>query len=1655
MDAANIGAGTAVALGQFGPQIALPEEVVTVPAGAAFGYLWGSRVGAATSAFELEAGYAYDEFSKIKDTEGNPLDEDVAKVAAIGAGALNAGLEMFALRTAILAVPGGERLLGQFSRESIKQLLRQKTVQEALKRFTIGYGKVITAETITEVAQEAVTIFVGEMAKSIADGDFQSTSAEEIGLRLQETAVKTAQAMTLLAAPGPGTRFAIDTARAERAQLNVKILEALGKNAEESKLRERIPKRYQEFVQRVAERGDVENIYVEREAFLNYWKEAGIGVEGITDVLKSLGVLDQIEGGVDIVIPLDKYLSVLGATEHHAGLIEDLRLFKDDMSVREAKEFYDTFLDEASEVSAEVERRQVAAQTLQKENDVIQQDIKAKLVGLGRTEEMSEVDSAIAAAWYTSMATRLNMSPAALYEAQQLAIEKLKKAEGLEKIFGRTLVQALEGDLLPQAAVLLASDARLGTVAHEFGHLFFSNMFVLTKFGGVSGEVAADFQKWLKWTGAKTFQTMTKAQHERSAVAFEAYLKEGKAPAKELESVFQRFKEWLVRIYDYIRRYNVELTPELREVFDRMLASHLAVNETEAFASLDPLFKSAEAAGMSETEFADYQKLVALAKSEAEAKLQEELFKSLLRKQKAEYAKERREVLKGVTEELSYMQVYQAMYYLEKGELRFGETPKDLRGLKISLKYLKENYEVDIRSALPKNSTRRNGIHPDDIASLFGYESGAAMIADIAKAVPLKDRAAQEADKIMAERYPDPQGNVAALREEAAKATLGAKRYTVLMAELRTLAKRARLSIPPIQAIRQRAEVALEGTLVTDVEPRTFIRESSRNANACQRALKMGKLEEAVYFKILQIRDLMIGEKALKTEKQIQKATRGLAIFTRKNKRADFGKVSVSALAQLDTLMYRFGLTKVVPEKKEQSLSDWIRERRAEGYELIDAPFLLDETYSKPYHLLTVKEFSELSDFVRSMNAVVLAQNKLLKDEREGAFQEAVDEIAGPLNEEGEPPQPVPMAKGVVAEFLGKIHAAHTKMEFLFRELDGDKPMGPIWTRLFLPFAEAEDAENKMMTDATKRLTAIFGRYSKKERRKLLTEKIYVPEVGRSFTRANLLIIALNSGNVENLEALKAGYKWNNEQLLAIYRLLDKRDWDTVQEIWDYFDEFWPAISEMQRKLTGISPKKVEPKQLIVPAGTYRGGYFPLRADYEYSSRVETVDTGQFAKDLFSYNFMTPQTKKGHTKERVGFGDQVVSLNLHNIFEHVTDVIHDLTHREVLIDTYRLIQNKRVRAKLVSESSPEMYRQIKLWLKDIANLNTRPSNYWEKILSQARVGATAVALGFKMTTTVAQVLGFTQTIDVLGVKATWDGVSRFFSLGGAGLAKNMQEQVEFVMSRSVMMQNRRKTFDREISSLPKRMFKDSRIQESLYYFLGMADMAVAVPTWLAAYNKALAENGGNEKKAVDFSDHVVRISQGTGRVKDLAGIQRGGELARLFTMFYTYFSVAYNLFARSGSKLAREGQAGIPRFLASMMFLWFMPAILSELLVGRGPEDDENWALWAARTVVSYPFNAVIGLRDISSAVFQGYDYRLSPTAAVFSTMAQLGEQVKQGEIDRQLLKTGVTTIGYWGKLPTGQMWITGEGFYDFLTDPKEAKWHHLLFAKQRHELKD
>lgn len=128
--------------------------------------------------------------------------------------------------------------------------------------------------------------------------------------------------------------------------------------------------------------------------------------------------------------------------------------------------------------------------------------------------------------------------------------------------------------------ITLFGTADESTFIHESGHYFLDIMTDVAGRSDAPEQVRADIQTLMDWFGVKDLDEWNSLSldekrqfHEQFARGFEQYLRDGEAPSSKLAEIFKQFKDWLISIYRSSKELDVELTDEVRGVYDRMLAT--------------------------------------------------------------------------------------------------------------------------------------------------------------------------------------------------------------------------------------------------------------------------------------------------------------------------------------------------------------------------------------------------------------------------------------------------------------------------------------------------------------------------------------------------------------------------------------------------------------------------------------------------------------------------------------------------------------------------------------------------------------------------------------------------------------------------------------------------------------------------------------------------------------------------------------------------------------------------------------------------------------------------------------------------------------------------------------------------------------------------
>jgi hypothetical protein len=1243
--------------------------------------------------------------------------------------------------------------------------------------------------------------------------------------------------------------------------------------------------------------------------------------------------------------------------------------------------------------------------------------------------------------------------------------------------------------------IALLEKRDMSTFLHEMGHVYLEILGDVAQDRNSSDETKADYATILNFLGVKDRSEIGVKQHEMFARAHEAYLREGKAPSAELRSVFQKFKAWLTRIYKTLQQLDIELNDEVRQVFDRIYATEQEIQTAKTEADMTPLFASAQDANMTDAEFEAYTTAVRDEIEVAKEKLEQKLLKEFEREQKIWWKESRAEMRKVVEQEVNEMPVYQAFQRLSLGALKGEES------IKLSYLDLVARYGEAFVKTLPRPYVyaKKGGLDADSAAEMLGYETGDDLVQALAQMKPRKEYIEAETDERMKETYGDIQTD-GSFADEARMAMHNESRANVLSIELKAIKRKQREAapfvkaamagvaaekkmaldatrVPPLSAFRAMAKGIIGAKRVADITPYDYLLAERRYNREAFKAMAKGEYQDAAIAKQKELINHYMYLEATKARQDIDKAREYLATFDKKATRERVGKAGQEYLDQIDTLLEGFELKRIplLEIERRMKLADFVAQREAEG-EFVNIPQeLIDKARTTNYKQATYDEFAALRDAVKNIEHLAKFKDKLMVRQKAREFANVKSELLTSLKDNREPTGDLELltTKSMTMREKGakawrKFDAAHLKVEQIVEWLDGGQIDGP-WSRYFFDLAdEAQTKEYDLHRTVTKALRQLQENMPRKWQQSLYDKVAVNLPAAKNITKYDLIGIALNSGNSGNRDRLKSGrtlqdgqqFPWTDEQIDAALTNLTKEDWQFVQGVWDTVNLLWTDISSLQVRMTGIAPPKVEaqPFQITTKQGetiNVEGGYFPIVYDYRMSDvGKKQAEAQESVQDFLSKGHGRATTAKGHTISRVDTFSAPINLDWSDTLTyHMSNVIKDISHREAILGINKILNDKEIALELEARLGGEYTKLLKEWTRTL--VSDRADSLYQaqglaKVFMKTRTNMAIVTMGFKATTVLAQIAGIGPALDFVSPRSFYKGLVSFMT--------SPKETYAFVTEKSGEIRNRLNTIDRDVKdglAIERgQVGVAAAVRRTAFYATGVMDMMVSIPTWMAAYNQALTE-GKTDQDAVRAGDRAVRLSQGASGAKDMAAVQRNNELTRLLTMYYTPFSALYARLRDIG-KTTKE-MKDLPRAAARLMALVIFPAIVGELLAGRGPDDDEDEVWWAARKVMLYPMATIPVVRDFSgltekwmiNIIGEGEmefapSYRLSPIVGAIEKVSKIPSKIGDVVVGDKEFDDVAWDIfessGYVLGLPTAQARITGEYLQNLLSGEAEPE---------------
>lgn len=1217
---------------------------------------------------------------------------------------------------------------------------------------------------------------------------------------------------------------------------------------------------------------------------------------------------------------------------------------------------------------------------------------------------------------------------------------------------------AITWDEEGKAIISLFEGADMSTVIHEaVGHYFIENLMREGALPNATEQMKKDRQTMLDYAGVtKDWDSLSQeektAAHERWAEAAETYMLEGKAPSKELQPVFNRFKKWLLAVYNAVfsdkRSKNaVPINDEVRQVFDRMLASEEQISEMERIDGYFSALPDVVLDALSEPRKQMLRNFAAKAHNKAVQLLTKESLVNFNQERKDRIQKYREDVEPQVKEAIAKQPLYMASEQI----LDIASDLKTAKG--VANRYLEGNFDESKMATF------------DMIAEANGFTSGDELAKTIMSEPSFNGAVNRHIDEMVQDAFPDIYKERGLAEEAARDAMYNDESGLLINTEAQLIEDKAqgllkgqrdaetlrKLAVARRQTAKIQAQMDLQNRvkLKEALNTQKYITAERNAAAKAAVALENDDYSAAVRYKNVQAFNHACVVESVRLRNQYAK-WQNYFRKQAKAKRETWG--NERNFIQAAAIMERFGYKRkdYSDFEKTETLSDYLNDMDDLYDNVAVADWIMDEDVSitNPRERMTASQLEDVVNALKNIKAIAkqeMSINALQKGATYAEFKAEAQETLNKLKTIWKPQVGVAQQPTV----MEKLKASLRSTDNLFEMMD-DWQYGFFSKHFGAAIREAADNETRKILEYEEKTAQAYREWlTDKAAEKAADYQEKYDELGTSVDKHVLVKMLMNLGNESSARVLcstrPVGFEssalWVDGDIVQtkinlldfLGRNLTEADIKYAQAKIDIAEMYWSEMEALETRWTGFSPKKVEasPVELTLSDGktvVMRGGYFPLMRDGDTGSKHAGQEVISDTDPRQGRNIRTMSTRRGHLKERVK-AKYPVNLKRGAEFNVAMDAIHDLCFREVMGDFRKIMNDQEMYTLIKEKLGLADFSAFKEYLERAANpQGTNSGSVGESWMGsvanwlRARTVNAAIMLNLK---TAVQNLGnpllYGNAVDGFGYSDVVAAVSNYSM--NMQLAEGYKSAKEFVYSKSPWMKER--------SVLPDISLRDMKEMESLNpiekkavefgtRLLVATDNLSAIPVWMQAYGKKIRAGAG-EAEAVDFANTVIRRTLGSSRVTEVAPLLRGGPMLKLFTTFQGFFNTQYNQWAREYNIFLKEKD--IMRLTSFVGAKFVMFAFINLMLSAEDPfEEDKDEYQKISKELLTYPMSLAGPVGQVGNAIWsralgmQTYGYRMTAVQGTIEQMERAAgkvQKVYQGKADYdELVEPTATFVG-------------------------------------------
>lgn len=1235
--------------------------------------------------------------------------------------------------------------------------------------------------------------------------------------------------------------------------------------------------------------------------------------------------------------------------------------------------------------------------------------------------------------------------------------KRREEMQGYYQAEGKTK-GAITWDEEGKAIISLFEGADMSTVIHEaVGHYFIENLMREGALPNATEQMKKDRQTMLDYAGVtKDWDSLSQeektAAHERWAEAAETYMLEGKAPSKELQPVFNRFKKWLLAVYNAVfsdkRSKNaVPINDEVRQVFDRMLASEEQISEMERIDGYFSALPDVVLDALSEPRKQMLRNFAAKAHDKAVQLLTKESLVNFNQERKDRIQKYREDVEPQVKEAIAKQPLYMASEQI----LDIAYDLKTAKG--VANRYLEGNFDESKMATF------------DMIAEANGFTSGDELAKTIISEPSFNGAVNRHIDEMVQDAFPDIYKERGLAEEAARDAMYNDESGLLINTEAQLIEDKAqgllkgqrdaetlrKLAVARRQTAKIQAQMDLQNRvkLKEALNTQKYITAERNAAAKAAVALENDDYSAAVRYKNVQAFNHACVVESVRLRNQYAK-WQNYFRKQAKAKRETWG--NERNFIQAAAIMERFGYKRkdYSDFEKTETLSDYLNDMDDLYDNVAVADWIMDEDVSitNPRERMTASQLEDVVNALKNIKAIAkqeMSINALQKGATYAEFKAEAQETLNKLKTIWKPQVGVAQQPTV----MEKLKASLRSTDNLFEMMD-DWQYGFFSKHFGAAIREAADNETRKILEYEEKTAQAYREWlPDKAAEKAADYQEKYDELGISVDKHVLLKMLMNLGNESSARVLcstrPVGFEnsalWVDGDIVQtkinlldfLGRNLTEADIKYAQAKIDIAEMYWSEMEALETRWTGFSPKKVEasPVELTLSDGktvVMRGGYFPLMRDGDTGSKHAGQEVISDTDPRQGRNIRTMSTRRGHLKERVK-AKYPVNLKRGAEFNVAMDAIHDLCFREVMGDFRKIMNDQEMYTLIKEKLGLADFSAFKEYLERAANpQGTNSGSVGESWMGsvanwlRARTVNAAIMLNLK---TAVQNLGnpllYGNAVDGFGYSDVVAAVSNYSM--NMQLAEGYKSAKEFVYSKSPWMKER--------SVLPDISLRDMKEMESLNpiekkavefgtRLLVATDNLSAIPVWMQAYGKKIRAGAG-EAEAVDFANTVIRRTLGSSRVTEVAPLLRGGPMLKLFTTFQGFFNTQYNQWAREYNIFLKEKD--IMRLTSFVGAKFVMFAFINLMLSAEDPfEEDKDEYQKISKELLTYPMSLAGPVGQVGNAIWsralgmQTYGYRMTAVQGTIEQMERAAgkvQKVYQGKADYdELVEPTATFVG-------------------------------------------